>query len=304
MRSLEKISLPQSQQVDIGVETDMYLLNDLVERASLNANFAKAIETNIESSIMQGSLSDESVPENRNRIQSPFKSSLELRIPRGRQNVKNSISDDNLSGKTSKNGRKAVRGKHEKKIRFTDFACLLEAAWRGDLEEVSKLIKEKGLHPDTCNADGITPLHCAVALSHHEMTVFLVNAGANVNVADDHSWTPLHSAAFNNDRTTVELLTDHGADIEALDTQGQTPINLPTDISLIRFFGELVTMKNSNDWVTGLYDFDAGHVENGRGDELSFSRGDKLLVIDRADEDWWLAELADKQGYVPRQFVQ
>lgn len=194
----------------------------------------------------------------------------------------------------------------ERHIRFSNFACLLDAAWQGDLEEVRKMIEEEGVSPDACNADGVTALHCAAASANYPMVEYLLEVGANVNVADDHGWTPLHSAAYNNHHETVELLLAYGADVEALDSQGQTPISLPTDIEMIRTFGEIVSRKNSAEWLVALYDFCADDVENGEGDELDFCRGERLRILRRDQSNWWLAEREDssRSGYVPRQFIQ
>lgn len=194
----------------------------------------------------------------------------------------------------------------ERHIRFSNFACLLDAAWQGDLGEVRKMIEEEGVSPDACNADGVTALHCAAASANYPMVEYLLEAGANVNVADDHGWTPLHSAAYNNHHETVELLLAYGADVEALDSQGQTPISLPTDIEMIRTFGEIVSRKNSAEWLVALYDFCAEDVENGEGDELDFCRGERLRILRRDNTNWWLAESDDgsRSGYVPRQFIQ
>lgn len=215
----------------------------------------------------------------------------------------------NSSISPSSNRTLSRRKKHssgERHIRFSNFACLLDAAWQGDLEEVRKMIEEKDVSPDACNADGVTALHCAAASANYAMVEYLLEAGANANVADDHGWTPLHSAAYNNHQETVELLLAYGADVEALDSQGQTPISLPTDIEMIRTFGEIVSRKNSAEWLVALYDFCGEDVENAEGDELDFGRGDRLRILRRDDANWWLAEREDGSalGYIPRQFIQ
>lgn len=52
--------------------------------------------------------------------------------------------------------------------------------------------------------------------------------------------------------------------------------------------------------VTALYTYNA----KDEGD-LSFRKGDRLLVIDDTDPDWWLAQhmTTKVQGYIPRNYV-
>ncbi|PJF19417.1 hypothetical protein PSACC_00812, partial [Paramicrosporidium saccamoebae] len=192
--------------------------------------------------------------------------------------------------------------KRERKIRFNSFACLLEAALEGDFEEVKHLIENEGLHPDTCNADGVTSLHCAAGMSRQDMVEYLVDKGANVNVCDDNGWTPLHSSAYTNSLQITDILLSHGGDVEAMDSQGQAPLGLATDFDVIRVLGEAVRRKNSSGRVTALYDFDAANEDNYQDDELSFLKGEQLRIITREDPEWWLAEKDGKEGYVPRRY--
>lgn len=195
--------------------------------------------------------------------------------------------------------------KDGKKLRFSNFACLLEAAIEGDIAEVKKLIEDEGLHPDTCNADGVTSLHCAAGMSNIELVEYLIQREANVNVCDDHGWTPLHSAAYLNSKDISEVLLNNGADVEASDSQGQTPLGLATDIELIRFIGELVRRKNSAEFVTALYDFDASNDgDSYSDDELYFKKGTTMKILNREDAEWWYAEKDGREGYVPRRYVQ
>lgn len=195
--------------------------------------------------------------------------------------------------------------KGERHIRFAGVACLLDAAAEGDLAEVRRLIEGQKVHPDCCNADGVTALHCAAGTGHLDLMRYLLAHGASVNVPDEHGWTPLHSAAYNNHREIVRLLLDHNADVEAEDSQALAPLRLPTDPELIQTLTQVSERKHSATVVTAMYDLNAQLVENGQGEELSFSRGDALTIVNRDDPNWWLAEHNNGQrGYVPRQFVQ
>ena len=49
-----------------------------------------------------------------------------------------------------------------------------------------------------------------------------------------------------------------------------------------------------------LYDYNKRTEE-----DLSFRKGDKLLILNNSDGDWWQAQLvgSNKQGYIPSNYV-
>lgn len=194
--------------------------------------------------------------------------------------------------------------KSEKRARFTNFTCLLDAALEGDLQEVKQLIEFEQVHPDSCNTDGVTALHCAAGMGLFTMAEYLLKHDANVNVADDHGWTPLHSASYMNNMDMIRLFLRHHADVEAADMDGQTPVMLATDLDIIKVLSDTLKGKNNNEYVIALYDFDKDNVEDAEGDELSFKKGDHLRIIERSSHDWWQAERQNRIGFIPRQFVQ
>ncbi|ESO84770.1 hypothetical protein LOTGIDRAFT_131668, partial [Lottia gigantea] len=48
-----------------------------------------------------------------------------------------------------------------------------------------------------------------------------------------------------------------------------------------------------------LYDFTASGIE-----ELSFRRGDRLIIKDRSDPDWFQAELNGQSGFIPSNYIE
>ena len=60
--------------------------------------------------------------------------------------------------------------------------------------------------------DGQLPLHVAVDASRDDVVLFLLNKGADINMADPAGWTALHRAVYNGNIPLVKLLLDHGAD--------------------------------------------------------------------------------------------
>ncbi|XP_029644945.1 serine/threonine-protein phosphatase 6 regulatory ankyrin repeat subunit B isoform X2 [Octopus sinensis] len=72
--------------------------------------------------------------------------------------------------------------------------------------------------------DSTTPLLAAVSLNHVDITMILLNAGANVNLADRNDCTPLYKAAYHGRPHLVDILVQAGADINRADKDGQTPL--------------------------------------------------------------------------------
>jgi hypothetical protein len=289
---------------DVSVETEWGFILDMTAHKTSSAhgrNFS--IDTND---------SDASVaipPGVVIRTASPMRCFLPIRVPRVVEKTEGNFGAAAVEYRPREPRLPSLRKtlpitKRERKIKFNNFACLLEAAMEGDLNELRSLMEKEKLHPDTCNADGVTPLHCAAGTCRIELVKYLIKMGANVNVADDHGWTPLHSAAYTNDAAIVEVLLENGADVEALDAQGQAPIGISTDHKVVKLMGEVVRRKNCAEYVIAMHEFDKSDVENAEGNELSFRKGARLRILAREDPDWWLAEESGRKGYVPRQFVQ
>lgn len=78
-----------------------------------------------------------------------------------------------------------------------------------------------------------TLLHIAAALKYRDMTVYLLKAGANMNIQDHDRRTPLHLAALHWATDIVVELLNHNADVNALDNHSQTPLCL-TIVKLIQ----------------------------------------------------------------------
>ncbi len=73
---------------------------------------------------------------------------------------------------------------------------LVEAARQGNRESVRSLLRAKA-PVNTPAADGTTALHWAVRADDIEMTRLLLQAGADVRLADRYGITPLKLAAEN-----------------------------------------------------------------------------------------------------------
>ncbi|MBI5226309.1 ankyrin repeat domain-containing protein [Candidatus Micrarchaeota archaeon] len=85
-------------------------------------------------------------------------------------------------------------------------------------------IKKLKAATKTTDEQGKTALHIASEKGHENFADFLIEAGANVNVADKLGHTPLHAAAKEGRANIIRLLLRHKADPEQVDEKGETPL--------------------------------------------------------------------------------
>jgi len=107
------------------------------------------------------------------------------------------------------------------------FTILGLASFFGHAELVRYLLVS-GADPDMAsdNAQKVTPLHSACAISDFTIADMLIRRGADVNVKQAGGYTPLHSAAHNGKSDLVLLLISNGADPDARSDKGETPATL------------------------------------------------------------------------------
>ena len=83
---------------------------------------------------------------------------------------------------------------------------LLEAARKGDIEQVRQLIKD-GADVDQQNDDGQTALMWVAFNGHKECLRELLNAGASTDIQDKNGYTAVYLASlFDTRRECLEML--------------------------------------------------------------------------------------------------
>lgn len=102
---------------------------------------------------------------------------------------------------------------------------LLDAAERGDLATVKSLVQQGAPINHTSPVKfGWTPLMAAIYGKQANVVHYLVESGADVNLADKRGETPLMLAIAWGDEALplVSYLIDHGANLNAKDKYGTT----------------------------------------------------------------------------------
>ncbi|MEZ5039610.1 MAG: ankyrin repeat domain-containing protein [Saprospiraceae bacterium] len=106
------------------------------------------------------------------------------------------------------------------------FTALSLAAFFSQLEVVKYLL-EQGADPNIAakNPSNIAPIHAAVAANHLGICELLVQHGANVNLSQTQGVRPLHAAAHRGNLAMVQLLVEAGAEVNAQMENGDTALD-------------------------------------------------------------------------------
>ncbi len=101
----------------------------------------------------------------------------------------------------------------ERELRI--YAGLHDAAARGDVAEIEKLIAE-GEKPTIQDANSRTPLHVAAFLRRHAAARTLLRLGANPNALDAQRYDIITIAAVNNDLDMLNIALEGGGNARAI----------------------------------------------------------------------------------------
>ena len=132
------------------------------------------------------------------------------------------------------------------------YSPIFEAISGGNPDGVKVLIKHGvnvNVHPINLSLMGTakgTPLHSACDTKQTEIVKLLIEAGADVHVADDRLGTPLLVALKRGAWDIVELLMESGADIEKKDKEGYTPLHVMAKEDNQEGIKKLVTKYGAN----------------------------------------------------------
>ena len=92
---------------------------------------------------------------------------------------------------------------------------LMQAVKANDAAQVRRLITQ-GVDVNATDAAGDVPLIMAAYLGHAEITLLLLEAGADVSAVDPGmKATALHAAAYAGRTEPAKLLIEHGIDVDA-----------------------------------------------------------------------------------------
>jgi ankyrin repeat protein len=95
-------------------------------------------------------------------------------------------------------------------------------------EKVVQTLLAKGADPNICSQNGyyVYPLHTTLTGGYDQISKMLIEAGANVNVAQHARITPLHIAAQQGNIDMIIILLENGAEVSVKTEMGMTASDL------------------------------------------------------------------------------
>ena len=85
-----------------------------------------------------------------------------------------------------------------------------------------RFLLQRGANPNIADKNGTTPLQIASQLGFIEGVERLIKAGAEIDVSNVAGETPLMSAIHRRDLAMIELFVENGANLEKTDNSGRT----------------------------------------------------------------------------------
>ncbi|XP_014284779.1 poly [ADP-ribose] polymerase tankyrase isoform X1 [Halyomorpha halys] len=104
-------------------------------------------------------------------------------------------------------------------------AALLDAAKRGNLARVQRLVTPENINCRDTHGRNSTPLHLAAGYNNVEVAEFLLENGADVNAQDKGGLIPLHNASSYGHLDIAALLIKYNTVVNATDKWGFTPLH-------------------------------------------------------------------------------
>lgn len=101
----------------------------------------------------------------------------------------------------------------------------LEQAVMRNKTEIALFLLEAGAKVDLVTASQRTPLHLAVERNNPVVAAALLKAGVKPDLRDKDGWTALHHAAAKNQVETTKVILASGADPMTLSGLGGTPLH-------------------------------------------------------------------------------
>jgi ankyrin repeat protein len=122
-------------------------------------------------------------------------------------------------------------------VSYSSSDSLDAASEMGDLERVKFLVQTAGANVDHTGEFGLTPLYFASQHDHLDVVKFLVDNGADPNIADNDGQTPIMIAIINGHIDVVRVLLEKGADPNQADDFNSTPLSFASqdgDLEVVR----------------------------------------------------------------------
>ncbi|WZH45639.1 ankyrin repeat protein [Fusarium acuminatum] len=110
--------------------------------------------------------------------------------------------------------------------RFVPSQPIVNAAIRGDISLLRRLLQQPGAFVDVKDGIGETALFAAISHDQTDAAALLLEFNADANIHCTNTWMPLHLVARSGNTALAILLLEWGADAAARDSCGWAPLHV------------------------------------------------------------------------------
>ncbi|CAG0880158.1 unnamed protein product [Darwinula stevensoni] len=135
--------------------------------------------------------------------------------------------------------------------------------------EIAQFLLESGADVNAQDKGGLIPLHNASSYGHLDVAALLIRYNTLVNATDRWGFTPLHEAAQKGRTQLCALLLAHGADPHSKNQEGQTPLALASAEDVKCLLSDAMSPSGTSD-IRGATSTDF-HASSGLEDDDSTS---------------------------------
>jgi ankyrin repeat protein len=146
---------------------------------------------------------------------------------------------------------------------------LFFSAANGNIDAV-KFLVENGANLEIAEYDmGNTPLMAAISINHMEMCLYLISKGANIHAKNKNGDTPIHFATILGNYSMLKLLHRLGCDINEKNNEGNSCILYAVGNNFIECFKYLIDLE---------IDLDVIDCDNKHLFDLMINNKNKLMM--------------------------
>jgi hypothetical protein len=142
---------------------------------------------------------------------------------------------------------------------------IVEAAKNGDLQAVKNILENDPTKLDAKDEDGYTALHWACMRAHWDITKYLIEKGADLNVIGGDSGTQINWAVHHDNVAIIKTLIENGAKLNIRNQWGMTELHTAIwrgNIHVVEYLldhGSDPNIKTNEGWTAMHYAYRSGH---------------------------------------------
>ena len=142
---------------------------------------------------------------------------------------------------------------------------IVESAKNGDFQSVKNILENDPSKLDIKDEDGYTALHWACMRAHWDITKYLIEKGADLNVVGGDGGTQINWAVHHDNVGIIKLFIDKGANLNIRNQWGMTELHTAIwrgNIHVVEYLldhGSDPNIKTNEGWTAMHYAYRSGH---------------------------------------------